>query len=56
MESRVQPTNIMLRMHDRSVEKPVGEIMVNVEGNDGGSKQLSLVITPGKGPILLRRN
>ena len=41
----------MLRMHNRSVEKPVGVIMVDVEGNDGGSKQLPLVIAPGKGPL-----
>ena len=53
--SKLQPTNIMLKMHKRLVEKPVGVIMVSVEGNDGDSKQLPLVIILGKGPLFLGR-
>ena len=52
---KMVPTDIMLRFHNKSLEKPLGISIVEVEEGDQKVK-LPIVVTSGDGPVLLGRN
>ena len=52
----LEPTNILLRMYNSTVEKPLGVANIEVLKDSGELVRLPMVVTPENGPVLFGRN
>ena len=52
----LEPTQILLRMYNGTVEKPLGVANVEVLKDSGELVRLPMVVTPRNGPVLFGRN
>ena len=55
---KMSDTDILLKMANQSIEKPLGVVVVKVNKDDESDEkiQLPIVVTKGNGPVLLGRN